>query len=91
MSTYLDMGGPSVGGKTVLVYEFKIGDTDEPDVIANMVIIGWLEENRIGKWIFENKIPLSTRIVSNTNNWQPVVEVYATLTEIQQTQYYLIK
>jgi len=91
VSTYLDLGEPSVGGKTILVHEFKIGDTDEPDMIANMIIAGWLDENRIGKWIFENKIPLSTRVVSNTNSWHPVVEVYATLTEIQQTEYYLIK
>lgn len=91
MSTYLDLGEPSAGGKTVLIYEFKIGDTDEPDLIANMIIAGWLEKNRVGQWIYENKIPLNTRIVTKMSMYHPVVEVYATLTEKQQTEYYLIK
>ena len=91
MSTYLDSGVPSVGGKAVLIHEFKIGDSDEPDLIANMVIAGWLEQNRIGQWIYENNIPLTTRIVSNTNRWYPTVEVFANLTEKQLTEYYLIK
>lgn len=91
MSTYLDLGEPSVGGKTVLVHEFKIGDTDEPDLIANMIIATWLDESRIGQWIYENKIPLSTRIVTKMSMYYPMVEVYATLSETQQTEYYLIK
>jgi len=91
LSTYLDLGEPSAGGKNVLVYEFKIGDTDEPDLIANMVIADWLEHNRIGCWILDNKISLNTRIVTKMSMFNPMVEVYATLTDQQQTEYYLIK
>ena len=91
MSTYLDLGEPSTGGKTVIVHEFKIGDFDEPDLIANMVIAEWLKKNRVGQWIYENKIPLSTKIVPRMSTHYPVVEVYATLSEKQQVEYFLIK
>ena len=91
MSTYLDLGEPSAGGKTILVYEFKIGDTNEPDLIANMIIATWLDDNRIGQWFYENKIPLESRIVTKMSMYYPMVEVYATLSDEQLTEYYLIK
>lgn len=99
MSTYLDSGEPSAGGNNVLVYEFKISQRGEHDLIANMVIADWLEHNRIGRWILSNKIPLSTRIVTKQtalinpkfSMYHPVIEVYATLSESQQVEYFLIR
>lgn len=99
MSIYLDSGEPSAGGNNVLIYEFKISQPGEHDLIANMVIADWLEHNRIGRWILDNKIPLNTRIVTkqtalinpNFSMYHPVIEVYATLSESQQVEYFLIR
>lgn len=91
MSIYLDLDGPLVGGETILVHEFKISDTDEPDLIASMVIADWLDKDRIGQWIYENKIPVQSKIVTKMSMYYPMVEVYAVLTDIQLTEYYLIR
>ena len=94
MSTYLDSAEQSAGGKKlnrVLVHQFKIGDVDEPDIIANIILSDWLEKDRIGQWIWRNHIPLQTCTVSSELDFFPMIKVYADLEEIQLTEYYLIK
>ena len=40
--------------KEIVVYKFKVGDSEDPDIIAHFNARKWLEETPAGQWLIKN-------------------------------------
>jgi len=75
----------------VIVHRFRIGDVEDPEMMASFIIEEWFKEDKIGKWL--NKIdPVVTA------NWQfdesglcYNFQVFAYLEEKDYTYFCLLK
>ena len=75
--------------KTVIVHRFRMGDVEDPDLLAGEPLWKWQQSDQ-GKWVMEHAVetPIWNRIVdTNSFGWQ--YQIAAKLRAKDLTYYYL--
>jgi hypothetical protein len=75
--------------KTVVVHEFRMGDVEDPDLMAGEPLWNW-QQSEQGQWIMKHAVetPIWSRLVDHTSfGW--VYRIAAKLTAKDLTYYYL--
>lgn len=59
------------------LFQFTIGDVDEPEIVMQQIVYARLRSKPEGKWALDNAASIMYTYDSNNNDWFYRVEVFA--------------
>ena len=80
----------AVEKQTILAFECKVGDVEDPDLVADYHISGW-QQGKMGSWLIENcdeKVQVNR--IFNEEQYHHEYQVFVTLSGPALTAYHLM-